>query len=41
MQRILIGSGSGGGGGDTGSVLVTFEETATTTFGEVRRSARD
>ena len=34
-----IGSGSGGGGGGGGavSVAVTFQETATTTFGEVSR----
>lgn len=29
------GSGSGGGGTGSGSVAVTFQETATTTFGEV------
>jgi len=34
-----IGSGSGGGGGAV-SVAVTFQETATTTFGEVSREPR-
>ena len=39
--HIGIGSGSGGGGGGAVPVAVTFQETATTTFGEVSREPRD